>query len=166
VVGLPGPTALIPALITSGIEPHPFMFYGFTNSKSSKRKKELQSLKKYNFTIIFYETPHRLHETLLDMLAVFGNRKVAVIREISKTYEEIYRGFLEEIIIQTEDVKGEIVIVMEGNKEEKTVDVTPLEHINILVKDGSSEKEAIKTVAKMHGVDKNELYKEYHMRKC
>jgi 16S rRNA (cytidine1402-2'-O)-methyltransferase len=166
VVGLPGPTALIPALITSGIEPHPFMFYGFTNNKSSKRKKELQSLKEYDFTIIFYETPHRLHETLLDMLEIFGNRKIAVIREISKTYEEIYRGTLEEIIIQTEDVKGEIVIVIEGNKEEKTIDITPLEHVAILVKEGTSEKEAIKTVAKMHNIDKNELYKEYHMRKC
>jgi 16S rRNA (cytidine1402-2'-O)-methyltransferase len=166
VVGLPGPTALIPALITSGIEPHPFLFYGFTNNKDSKRRKELQSLKKYNFTIIFYETPHRLHETLIDMLNIFGNRKVAVAREISKTYEEIYRGTIEEIIIQTKDVKGEIVIILEGNKEKEIYDISPLEHIDMLIKEDTIEKDAIKAVAKAHNIDKNELYKEYHNRKC
>lgn len=165
VVGLPGPTALIPALITSGIEPHPFMFYGFTNSKGSKRRKELMSLQKYAFTIIFYETPHRLHDTLVDMLEIFGNRKVAVVREISKKFEEIYRGNLDDIINETVDVKGEIVIVVQGNKEEVSYDISPLEHIDALVSEGKLGNDAIKKVAKMHNVDKNELYKEYHTRK-
>jgi 16S rRNA (cytidine1402-2'-O)-methyltransferase len=166
VVGLPGPTALIPALITSGIEPHPFLFYGFTNNKDSKRRKELELLKKYEFTIIFYETPHRLHDTLVDMFNIFGNRRIAVIREISKTYEEIYRDSIEKVIAQTEDVKGEIVIVIEGNKEKEALSISPLEHVDILIKEGSIEKDAIKAVAKAHNIDKNELYKEYHNRKC
>jgi 16S rRNA (cytidine1402-2'-O)-methyltransferase len=165
VVGLPGPTALIPALITSGIEPHPFLFYGFTNNKGAKRRKELSSLKKYAFTIIFYETPHRLCDMLTDMLEIFGNRKISLAREISKTYEEIYRGNIDEVIKQTIDVKGEIVIVVEGNKEEIVYDMTPAEHIISLIDEGTSEKDAIKMVAKMHNIDKNDLYKEYHTRK-
>jgi len=165
VVGLPGPTALIPALIVSGIEPYPFLFYGFTNSKSGKRKKELQALRKHLSTIIFYETPHRLNATLVDMLAVFGDRRAAVVREISKKFEEIYRGTLKELIDDTFDVKGEIVIVLEGNKEEVKYDLTTLEHIARLLEDGISEKEAIKMVARMHNINKSDLYKEYHIRK-
>jgi 16S rRNA (cytidine1402-2'-O)-methyltransferase len=165
VVGLPGPTALIPALIVSGIEPSPFLFYGFMNSKRGKRKKELEALKKYTFTIIFYETPHRLQETLIDMLEVFGNRKIAIVREISKKFEEIYRGALSDIITETVDIKGEIVIVIEGNKDEIHYDLTPLEHIEALLEDGVSEKDAIKMVAKMHNINKSDLYKEYHIRK-
>ena len=135
VVGLPGPTALIPALIVSGINPYPFMFYGFTNNKGGKRRKELEALKRHSFTIIFYETPHRLHEMLVDMLSILGNRNVAVVREISKTFEEVYRGPLEEVIKETEAVKGEIVIILEGNKEEVIYDLTPLEHIESLIDD-------------------------------
>lgn len=86
VVGLPGPTALIPALIVSGIEPQPFLFYGFTNNKPSKRKKELEELKQYPYTIIFYETPHRISDMLSDMLNIFGNRNIAMVREISKKF--------------------------------------------------------------------------------
>lgn len=165
VVGLPGPTALIPALIVSGISPHPFMFYGFMNNKPSKRRKELEDLKGYNFTIIFYETPHRIQDTLHDMLKIFGNRKVAVVREISKTFEEIYRGTIEEVIENTKEIKGEIVIVVEGNKESITYDVKPLDHVKQLVDEGMSEKEAIKMVSKLHDINKGELYKEYHTRK-
>lgn len=166
VVGLPGPTALIPALIMSGIEPHPFLFYGFANSRKSKRRKEYNSLKDYRFTIIFYETPHRLKESLVDMLDIFGNRKIAIAREISKMYEEVYRGNIEDIINETTDVKGEIAIVLEGNKKDPFYSITPLEHIKELINEGVSEKDAIKRVAKMHGIDKSDLYKEHHTRKC
>jgi 16S rRNA (cytidine1402-2'-O)-methyltransferase len=165
VVGLPGPTALIPALITSGLEPSPFLFYGFTNSKDSKRKKELILLKDYPFSIIFYETPHRLSDTLKDMMGIFGNRRIAVAREISKKFEEIYRGNIKDIIDETENAKGEFVIVVEGNKQEIEYDVSPFEHIKALIGNGISEKEAIKMVSKMHKVDKNDLYKDYHTRK-
>jgi 16S rRNA (cytidine1402-2'-O)-methyltransferase len=165
VVGLPGPTALIPALIMSGIEPYPFLFYGFTSNRRSKRKKELDSLKKYPFTIIFYETPHRLLDTLNDMLDIFGNRRIAVVREISKTFEEIYRGKLENIIKDTVELKGEFVIVLEGNKQEEHYDISPLQHIEVLIEEGVVEKEAIKMVSKLHRINKGDLYKEYHTRK-
>lgn len=165
VVGLPGPTALIPALIVSGLEPHPFLFYGFTSNKASKRKKELTELKTHPFTIIFYETPHRLFEMLTDLKKVFGNRNISISREITKTFEEIYRGTIEEVISDVQNVKGELVIVVEGNKKKIVYDVSALEHVEVLVKDGYEEKEAIKMVAKLHEVNKSDLYKEYHTRK-
>lgn len=165
VVGLPGATALIPALIMSGIEPHPFLFYGFTSNKSSKRKKELSDLKDYRHTMIFYETPHRIHDMLLDLYEIMGNRKISISREISKTFEEVFRGDVKDLIDDMIDVKGEFVIVVEGNKEEKVYDVNPINHIKELVTSGVSEKDAIKMVAKMHKINKSDLYKEYHTGK-
>ena len=120
VVGLPGATALIPALITSGISPLPFLFYGFLCNKQSKRKQELEKLKMETATLIFYEAPHRIIDSLNDMYEILGNRKIAISREISKKFEEIYRGNLSDISCQLVDVKGEFVIVIEGNKDEKT----------------------------------------------
>jgi 16S rRNA (cytidine1402-2'-O)-methyltransferase len=165
VVGLPGPTALIPALIMSGIEPSPFLFYGFTNNKGSKRRKELESLRDYTFTLILYETPHRIHDMLVDMLDIFGNRRIAIAREISKTFEEVYRGNVKDIIEETIDIKGEIVIIVEGNKEEKVYNIAPIDHVKSLVNDGVTEKDAIKMVSKMHKINKSDLYKEYHTGK-
>ena len=90
VVGLPGPTAFVPALITSGISPQPFLFYGFLNNKESKAKKELEELKKEKATIILYESPHRLKNTIKNMLNILGNRNISISREISKKFEEIF----------------------------------------------------------------------------
>lgn len=163
VVGLPGPTALIPALITSGIAPNPFLFYGFLNSKDSKRRKELESLKKIAATLIFYEAPHRLSKTLQDMFQILGNRRVSISREISKKYEEIYRETLENISGQVVDIKGEIVIIVEGNFQGETHDnLTIIEHINLFLKEVMSVKDAIKQVAHERGIHKNEVYQEYH----
>lgn len=163
VVGLPGPTALIPALITSGIAPMPFLFYGFLNSKDGKRRKELESLKKIPATLIFYEAPHRLEKTIQDMIQILGNRKVSISREISKKYEEIYRENLENISGQLVDIKGEIVIIVEGNFQGENHDnLTIIEHINLFLKDGKSVKDAIKQVAHERGLPKNEVYQEYH----
>ena len=113
VVGLPGPTALIPALIVSGLNPSPFLFYGFLNNKEPKRIKELESLKNIKATLIFYEAPHRLEKTLDNMLKVLGNRNISISREISKRYEEVYRGQIDDIKKQIVDAKGEFVIVVE-----------------------------------------------------
>lgn len=163
VVGLPGATALIPALITSGIQPMPFLFYGFLNSKDGKRKKELESLKKVAATLIFYEAPHRIQKTLEDMLQILGNRRVSISREISKKYEEIYRETLDQVIGQVVDIKGEIVIIVEGNFQGENHDnLTIIEHINLFLKEGMSVKDAIKQVAHDRGLPKNEVYQEYH----
>lgn len=164
VIGLPGPTALIPALITSGIEPSPFLFYGFLNSKQSKLEKELESLKDFKFTLIFYESPHRIINMLETLQKVFGNRRISVNREISKMYEEIYRGTIEEVINELgTDIKGEFVIIVEGNKDVINYDeLTIKEHIVSYVNLGYSEKEAMKLVARDRNTTKSEIYKEYH----
>lgn len=163
VVGLPGPTALIPALITSGIKPMPFLFYGFLNSKKTKRIQELEMLKNEIATLIFYEAPHRITESLDDMKTILGNRKVAISREISKKFEEIYRGTLDNINSQLVDIKGEFVIVVDGNNQEKTYDnLTIIEHVNLYIKEGKGVKEAIKIVAKERKLNKHDVYNEYH----
>ena len=163
VIPLPGATALIPALISSGLDPMPFTFYGFLNSKESKRKKEIENLKDIRHTMIFYEAPHRINQTLQNFLDIFGNRKMSLAREISKKYEEIYRGTIEEVLSQITDIKGEIVFLIEGNKEEKNYDdISIIDQVNLLIEDGMSQMDAIKKVAKLRKVPKSEVYNEYH----
>lgn len=163
VIPLPGATALIPALISSGLDPMPFTFYGFLNSKESKRKKELELLKKINHTMIFYEAPHRITDTLNNILEVFGNRKMCLAREISKKYEEIYRGTISDVIKETENIKGEIVFLVEGNKEVETFDdLSVIDHVNMFIEDGLSQMDAIKKVAKLRKIPKSDVYNQYH----
>ena len=163
VVSLPGPTALIPALTSSGIEPSPFLFYGFLNSKESKRKKELETLKDYPFTMIFYEAPHRIENTLENIFQVFGTRNISISREITKKFEEVYRGTVKEILEEIKGAKGEMVIVVSGNHEEKNYDsLTVTEHVNIYLTQGISTKEAIKKVAHDRNVKTSDIYNEYH----
>lgn len=165
VVALPGTTAFVPALIASGLNPQPFLFFGFLSNKSSKRKKELEDLKNYPYTLIFYEAPHRLLETLDDMYDVLGNRKICISREISKKFEEIYRDTLENIREQVKDAKGEFVIVVDGNYEEKTYDnLSIIEHVNLYIKEGYDIKEASKLVAKERKMTKSDVYNEYHKK--
>ena len=165
VVALPGTTAFVPALIASGLNPQPFLFFGFLSNKSSKRKKELEDLKNYPYTLIFYEAPHRLLETLDDMYDVLGNRKICISREISKKFEEIYRDTLGNIREQVKDAKGEFVIVIDGNYEEKTYDnLSIIEHVNLYIKEGYDVKEASKLVAKERKMTKSDVYNEYHKK--
>ena len=163
VVCLPGPTAVIPALVMSGLSGGPFTFYGFLNSKESKRKKELESLKMTPYPIAFYEAPHRLMKTLNNIYEIFGNRNVAIVREISKRYEEVIRGTVEKLLKTVENLKGEIVIVVEGNHEKQTFDNLSIKaHVDLYIEDGLTPNEAIKKVAKERGVPKSEIYNEYH----
>lgn len=166
VISLPGPTAFVPALTSSGINPSPFLFYGFLNSKKSKQKEELMSLKNYPFTIIFYESVHRLENTLNCILDIFGDRRIALCRELSKVYEEIIRDNISNIIPICNNLKGEFVLVVEGNMDGvdySNLDV--LDHVKLYIEDGMSEKDAIKLVAKERNVAKSVIYSEYHKRK-
>lgn len=166
VISLPGPTAFVPALTMSGIYPSPFLFYGFLNSKTSKREKELESLKRLPYTIIFYEAPHRIHDMLTSLLKVFGNRNIALCREISKKYEEAIRGTTEEVLEIVDSLKGEMVVVVEGTQvQEDFSSMTILEHIALYLEDGMTEKEAIKKVAVERDIPKSIVYKEYHTEK-
>lgn len=163
VVSLPGATALIPALTVSGIEPMPFLYYGFLNSKESKRKKELENLKNIKYTMIFYEAPHRITKTLEEMLEILGNRKISISREITKKFEEVYRGTIQDVIEETKKIKGEIVIVVSGNKEEISYDDLSIkDHVNLYIKNGLNSKEAIKKVAEDRNIKKSEVYNIYH----
>lgn len=158
VVSLPGPSALLPALNMSGIEANKFLFYGFLNSKTSVAKKELESLKNIEFTLVFYEAPHRLQSTLKLMQEIFGNRKISISREISKLHEEIFRGTVEDAIEFYKEPKGEIVIVVEKCKKE-SVDINDiLEEVKNETKKGLSNKDAVKLISKKYGVSKNLLY--------
>ena len=163
VVCLPGPTAVIPALVMSGLSGGPFTFYGFLNSKESKRKKELESLKTSPYPIAFYEAPHRIIKTLNNIYEILGNRKIAIVREISKKYEEVIRGTVENTLKTVKNLKGEIVIVVEGCHEKPTFNnISIKDHVNLYIEDGLTPNEAIKKVAKERNVPKSEIYNEYH----
>ncbi len=164
VVCLPGANALIPALVMSGLDTQPFMFYGFLNSKPSKQQEELEKLKTFESTLIFYEAPHRLKSTLISIYNILGDRKIALVREISKLHEEIIRDNISKIIEIADTLKGEFVIIVDKYHKPK-IDYTSLdikEQVQSFINDGLSEKEAIKKVAKLRNVIKNEIYKEYH----
>lgn len=162
VVALPGATALIPALISSGIEPMPFLYYGFLNSKSSQRKKELEKLKNETATLIIYESPHRIKDTLKDLLILGENRKIAVVRELTKKHEEIIRTTIGELNKSNTELIGELVLVIEGNKEVENYDnLTIVDHINLYIKDGLKPMDAIKKVAVDRNLKKSIVYDEY-----
>ena len=163
VVSLPGATAFVPALTSSGIEPQPFTFYGFLNSKDTKKIKELEELKYNKNTLIFYESPHRIEKTLELMLKIFGDRKVSISREISKKHENIYRGKLSSLIEEFDNPKGEFVIIVSGNKDIIVNDnISIVESVERYINDGMSVMDAIKIVAKERKLPKNEVYKAYH----
>ena len=157
VIALPGASALLPAINMSGISNQKFLFYGFLNSKQSLARKELIDIKEEPYTLIFYEAPHRIEETLELIYDVFGNRKIAIVREISKLHEEINRDYIENIINSYNEIKGEIVLVVDGYKEEKKdIDYEVL--IKELINKGYSKRDAIKEIADNYNESKNKLY--------
>ena len=167
VVPISGANACLNALVVSGISPQPFLFYGFLDHQDKKKKKELENLKLYKETIVFYEAPHRIKKTLTLMLSILGNRKIALAREITKKHEEINRATVEEILKIVDTMKGEMVIIVEGNSNDvgeveylQSID----EHVNEYIEKGMSTKDAIKEVAKQRNVAKNIVYQEYHRK--
>ncbi len=161
VIALPGATAFVPALVASGISAEHFIFYGFLSSKEKKMYDELEMLKDSEYTLVFYEAPHRIVRTLEAMLKVFGDRNISISREISKLHEMVYVGKISKAL-ETIDVKGEFVIVVEANSD-KIIDDTPIvECVDRYIKSGLSSMDAIKRVAKERKIPKGEVYKEYH----
>ena len=162
VIALPGATALIPALNMSGLDNERFLFYGFLNNKKNMAKKELNKLKDVEYTMIFYESPRRLKTTLELMLEAFGNRKISIVREISKLHEEIIRDSIENVTKIIDDIKGEIVIVVEKKKNNKleTISTNYIELVKEMQEEGYSKKDAIKEVSLKYNISKNKLYEE------
>ena len=162
VVCLPGATAFTPAIVNSGLNPNKFLFYGFLSSKKNDKKKELDELKLLKFTIIFYESPFRVIETLELIKEIMGDRQISISREISKKHEEVYRGKITEVLEELKEPKGEFVIVVAENRDKESYDnLDIIDHIKLLVKNGMNDKDAIKEVAKLHNMKKNEVYMEY-----
>lgn len=162
VIALPGATALIPALNMSGLDNERFLFYGFLNSKKNSAKNELNILKDVEYTMIFYESPRRLKTTLELMFEVFGNRKISIVREISKLHEEIIRDNIENVIKLIDDIKGEIVIVVEkkNNTKLETIPSNYIELVKEMQEEGYSKKDAVKEVSTKYNISKNKLYEE------
>ena len=162
VIGLPGACAFVPALIASSISSEHFTFYGFLSSKEMQIRKELELLKDSEYTLVFYEAPHRIEKTLKLMLEVLGDRYISISREISKLHESVYVGTISKALEITDEYKGEFVIVVSPSEEEIQDDLTVLESVNLYIKNGLTSMEAIKKVAKERKIAKNEVYKEYH----
>ena len=161
VIALPGSTAFVPALVASGISSEHFTFYGFLSSKEKKMLDELEMLKDSEYTLVFYEAPHRIIRTLDAMLHVFGDRIISISREISKLHESVFVGRISEAI-KTIDVKGEFVIVVEANQDEVPNNLSIIDSVNMYIKSGLSSMDAIKRVAKEKKIPKSDVYKEYH----
>lgn len=162
VIALPGATAFVPALVSSGISAVHFVFYGFLPNKESGIRKELEKISDVEYTLVFYEAPHRIIRTLEIMLEVFGDRKISIAREISKLHESIFLGKISEAINSFTEIKGEFVIIVSGNTDKEIIDLPIIESVNIYIKSGLSSMEAIKRVSRERGIPKGEVYKEYH----
>ena len=162
---LPGPSAFVNGLILSGFDTREFYFLGFLDRNKKIRKKKLNELKKLRVTLIFYEAPHRIVSVLKDISEVLGNRNISVARELTKKFEEVLRGTVDEIIeiLQNRSIKGEFVIVIEGNTDEEIKEefkLTIKEDLLKRISDGISKKDAIKEIAIERGIPKKEVYQE------
>ncbi|GAA0078954.1 16S rRNA (cytidine(1402)-2'-O)-methyltransferase [Clostridium sp. CTA-5] len=166
---LPGATAITTALVYSGLDTTKFIFRGFLPRENKERNIIKDELMQSQETLIFYEAPHRLLDTLNFLLDSFGNRNIAVCRELTKLYEQIYRGTIEESInyFMVNRPRGEFVLVLEGKrleeikqeKEQEWIDLSIKDHIVKYIDDGITKKDAIKMVAKDRGLPKSEVYK-------
>ncbi len=169
IIPVPGVSALITALVVSGLPTDKFVFEGFLPRKIKERKRYFKSIENEERTIIFYETPHRLKRALKDMLEILGDRKVVIARELTKLYEEIIRGKLSQVLteISTKEVKGEITLIVQGGikkKENGSMDFLKNECIieeclKKLKNQGYSNKEIIKIMQEKLNIPKNLIYK-------
>lgn len=161
---IPGVSAGITALVGSGIPSNKFTFVGFLNSKDNKRKEELEQLKFKEETLILYEAPHRIKETLEMLNDIMPNREIVLARELTKKYEEYLRGTSKEILEVVEELKGEMVIIISGCQNEekvaKLISLSIKEHYRFYIENGYENKEAMKLVAKDRGISKSEVYQE------
>ena len=166
VVTVPGASAGISALIASGLAPQPHIFYGFLPRKSGQQKHFFESKKDYPETQIFYESPHRVADTLENMIEVYGDRSVVLVRELTKIYEEYQRGHITELLdsIAETPLKGECLLIVEGASQEvEDKDEEDLfAEIQARLQQGIKKNQAIKEVAKIYKWNKSQLYAAYH----
>lgn len=165
VIPIPGSCAMINALIASGLDTKEFTFLGFLPLNKKLRKEKLEEIKKSNKTIILYEAPHKLMSTLNDLKEILEDRQVALARELTKIHEEFIRGTIQEITDRAESLKGEMVLIIEGNEKIDRKDnfetLTLEEHYKLYENQGLEKKEIIKKIAKDRGLSKNEVYQKF-----
>ena len=165
VIPVPGACAFVNALISSGLNTDTFLFLGFLPLNKKNRKQKLEQIKESTQTTIIYEAPHKLQSTLNDLRNIISDRKIVLARELTKIHEEFIRGSIEEIIKKSENIKGEIIILIEGKaeitleeKQQEFKNMSLEEHFSFYEKQGFSKKDIIKRIAKDRGVTKNEIY--------
>lgn len=160
VVPVPGASALIAALSVAGFSTEEFLFIGFLPPRSGQRQKKLNELMFETRTLIFYEAPHRILDVLTDMAHIFGERKAAVVKEITKMHEAIVRGTMSEVLktLENSTIAGEYVVIVAGRKKEEASIDEALSEVELLMKKGKGRKEAVKIVAEGYGFSKKELY--------
>ena len=162
-----GPNAALNALVSSGIDPTHFYFHGFLNAKEKLKIDELKTLANKEETLIFYEAPHRIKKTIESMYMIFGDRKACIGRKKKKKHEEYIRDTLKNLNELDENTLiGEMVIVVEGKPQEKTITITDEEIRSLVseyINEGLSSKDAIKRVSEQTKINKNYVYKIYHI---
>lgn len=166
VIPIPGASAMLAGLVVSNMNLSRFTFIGFLPRKESEIKKELTQIIDLKQTLIFYESPNRVIKTLALMFEIFGDRNVSVMKELTKNFETIWWTKLSEIDQLDMNLKGEFVIVLEGNKEFKTFDIKDaIVLVETYIEDGLSEKEAMRQAAKQTNISKNEIYQYLKVKK-
>lgn len=165
IIPVPGACAAINALIVSGMNTKEFIFIGFLPVNKKEKEQKLEELKLLDKTLIFYEAPHKLINSLEEIRKILGERKIVLAREITKIHEEFIRGTISECLEKIKDVKGEFVIIVEGSKEninyknqEILKNLTLEEHFEYYKKQNYEKKEIIKKIAKDRNTNKNEIY--------
>ena len=167
IIPIPGACAMINALICSGLDTKEFIFLGFLPLNKNLRKDKLKKIEFAKETVIIYEAPHKLKQTLKDLENILENRKITVAREITKIHEEFVRGTASELLDIFQDVKGEFILIIEKSNKELVEDMQNLndltleEHYKYYEKKGFEKKEIIKKIAKDRNVNKNEIYKKF-----
>lgn len=166
VIPIPGACAAINALIASGLNTKEFVFFGFLPLNKKLRKEKLNEIEKSEKTIIIYEAPHKMKSTLLDLKNILKNRKIVLARELTKIHEEFIRKNIDELLQEIDNLKGEMILIIEGNKienkEENELNNLSLEeHYKYYEKQGLDKKEIIKKIAKDRNVNKNEIYMKF-----
>ena len=166
IIPIPGACAMINALICSGISTKEFTFIGFLPLNKKLRQEQLNKIKNAEDTIIIYEAPHKLSKTLSDLKEILGDRQVVLARELTKIHEEYIRGTIQNVIEKSENLKGEIVIVIEKSKHKEDIidEIAGLdieEQYEYYKNLGFNKKDIIKKIAKLRNVDKNEIYMKF-----
>ena len=165
VVPISGCSAFLNALVASGLIAQPFIFIGFLPPSTHDCVKKLRIYQSYPMTLIMYEAPHRIEKMLQSCLDVLGDRHICIARELTKVHEEFIRGTISEILPIASELKGEMVVVIEGNQDdyEKDIDMGQiLNMVNTSIESGMSKSAAIKEVAKQTGISKNQIYDLVH----